>query len=165
MATGTRHGPGLRLARRSVLAWLGATGLSWAAAPFRAKAAGTDAGLTLTGVPASAWQKEPGARIVPDHAFARRLVAHPSNIVHLPGGRLRLTDLAAREGVTDAYVCRLLPLTCLAPELVEAILDGRQPKGFRLAALLRGIPLAWEEQRQRLEPLQRVAGDGKRPYG
>jgi hypothetical protein len=37
-----------------------------------------------------------------------------------------ITDLAEQEGVTDAYVCRLLPLTCLAPDIVEAILDGRQ---------------------------------------
>jgi hypothetical protein len=47
-----------------------------------------------------------------------------------------ITDLAEQEGVTDAYVCRLLPLTCLAPDLVEAILDGRQPKGLRLAEML-----------------------------
>ena len=40
-----------------------------------------------------------------------------------------ITDLAEQEGVTDAYVCRLLPLTCLAPNIVEALLDGRQPKG------------------------------------
>jgi hypothetical protein len=38
--------------------------------------------------------------------------------------------------VTVAYVCRLLPLTCLAPCIVEAILDGRQPKGLRLAEML-----------------------------
>jgi hypothetical protein len=47
-----------------------------------------------------------------------------------------ITDLAEQEGVTDAYVCRLLPLTCLAPDIVEAILDGRQPKGLRLAEML-----------------------------
>jgi hypothetical protein len=35
-----------------------------------------------------------------------------------------ITDLAEHEGVTDAYVCRLLPLTCLAPDVVEAILAG-----------------------------------------
>jgi hypothetical protein len=58
-----------------------------------------------------------------------------------------ITDLAEQEGVTDAYVCRLLPLTCLAPDLVEAILDGRQPKGLRLAEMLGNGPLAWEEQR------------------
>jgi hypothetical protein len=59
-----------------------------------------------------------------------------------------ITDLAEQEGVTDAYVCRLLPLTCLAPAIVEAILDGRQPKGLRLAELLGNGPLAWEEQRR-----------------
>ena len=59
-----------------------------------------------------------------------------------------ITDLAEQEGVTDAYVCRLLPLTCLAPDIVEAILDGRQPKGLRLAEMLGSGPLAWEEQRR-----------------
>jgi hypothetical protein len=59
-----------------------------------------------------------------------------------------ITDLAEQEGVTDAYVCRLLPLTCLAPDIVEAILDGRQPKGLRLAELLGNGPLVWEEQRR-----------------
>jgi hypothetical protein len=58
-----------------------------------------------------------------------------------------ITDLAEQEGVTDAYVCRLLPLTCLAPDIVEAILDGRQPRGLRLAEVLGNGPLAWEEQR------------------
>ena len=53
-----------------------------------------------------------------------------------------ITDLAEQEGVTDAYVCRLLPLTCLAPDIVEAILDGRQPKGLRLAEMLGNGPLA-----------------------
>jgi hypothetical protein len=58
-----------------------------------------------------------------------------------------ITDLAEQEGVTDAYVCRLLPLTCLAPDIVEAMLDGLQPKGLRLADVLGNGPLGWEEQR------------------
>jgi hypothetical protein len=58
-----------------------------------------------------------------------------------------ITDLAEQEGVTDAYVCRLLPLTCLAPDIMEAILDGRQPKGLRLAEMLGNGPLGWKEQR------------------
>ena len=65
----------------------------------------------------------------------------------MESGQVRsITDLAEKEGMTDAYVCRLLPLTCLAPDLVEAILDGRQPKGLRLAEMLSTGPLSWEEQ-------------------
>jgi hypothetical protein len=60
-----------------------------------------------------------------------------------------ITDLAEQEGVAVAYVCRLLPLTCLAPDMVETILDGRQPKGLRLAGMLGNGPLAWEGQRRR----------------
>jgi hypothetical protein len=63
-----------------------------------------------------------------------------------------ITDLAEQEGVTDAYVCRLLPLTCLAPDIVEAILDGRQPKGLRLAEMLGNGPLVWGEQRRNVCP-------------
>jgi hypothetical protein len=64
-------------------------------------------------------------------------------------GRARsITDLAEQEAVTDAYVCRLLPLTCLAPDIVEAILDGRQPKRLRLADLLGNGPLAWNAQKE-----------------
>ena len=59
-----------------------------------------------------------------------------------------ITDLAEQEGVTDAYVCRLLPLTCLAPDIVEAVLDGRQPKGLRLAEVLGNGPLVWNAQRE-----------------
>jgi len=59
-----------------------------------------------------------------------------------------ITDLAEQDGVTVAYVCRLLPLTCLAPDIVEAMLDGRQPKGLRLAEMLGNGPLGWEEQRR-----------------
>ena len=48
--------------------------------------------------------------------------------------------------MTVTYVCRLLPLTCLALDIVEAIPDGRQPKGLRLAEMLGNGPLAWNVQ-------------------
>jgi hypothetical protein len=77
--------------------------------------------------------------LVKAHRWRRRIES---------GSARSITDLAAQEGVTDAYVCRLLALTCLAPDITHAILDGRQPKGLMLATLLRGTPLAWEEQRR-----------------
>ena len=68
----------------------------------------------------------------------------------IESGRAKsITDLAEQEGVTDAYVCRLLPLTCLAPDIVETILDGRQPRGLRLAEMLGSNPSRWDEQRAR----------------
>ena len=41
---------------------------------------------------------------------------------------------------------RILRLTLLAPDIVEAILDGRQPAELQLDNLLDGFPLEWEEQ-------------------
>jgi hypothetical protein len=40
-----------------------------------------------------------------------------------------------------------VPLTCLAPDIVEAMLDGRQLKELRLTEVLGNGPVAWEEQR------------------
>jgi hypothetical protein len=49
--------------------------------------------------------------------------------------------------VAPSYVSRVLRLTLLAPNTVEAILDGRQPAGLPLADLLEAFPLEWEAQR------------------
>ena len=46
----------------------------------------------------------------------------------------------------QAYMSRVLRLTLLAPDIVEAILDGRQPEGMQLDDLLGGFPLEWEGQ-------------------
>ena len=90
----------------------------------------------------------PARKLSRDETLVQALVrAHRWRRRIESGQAKSITDLAEQEGVTDAYVCRLLPLTCLAPDIVEAILDGRQPKGLRLAEMLGGGPLAWEEQR------------------
>ena len=57
-----------------------------------------------------------------------------------------LEDLARATGVNVTYVSRVLRLTLLAPETVEAILDGRQPAGLQLDDLLKTFPLEWERQ-------------------
>jgi len=44
---------------------------------------------------------------------------------------------------------RILNLTLLAPDIIEAILDGKEPSGFSIAKLTRHeIPVHWEEQRR-----------------
>jgi len=55
-------------------------------------------------------------------------------------------ELAEREGIAPSYMTRVLRLTLLAPEIVEAILEGRQPEGMTLKGLLRGVPVEWQLQ-------------------
>ena len=84
-----------------------------------------------------------------DEAMVRALVRAHRWRRRIERGQARsITDLAEQEGVTHAYVSRLLPLTCLAPDIIETILDGRQPKGLRLADMLGNGSVGWEEQRR-----------------
>ncbi len=48
-------------------------------------------------------------------------------ILVVRGVPARVCDNCGEEYVEEAYVCRLLPLTCLAPDIAGAIVDGRQP--------------------------------------
>ncbi len=54
-----------------------------------------------------------------------------------------ITELAAAEKINVSYVARMLRLTLLAPDLVEAILDGRQPEGMTLPGLVAGVAVEW----------------------
>jgi len=54
--------------------------------------------------------------------------------------------LAADLGVDNSYVARILRLTLLAPDLIEAILAGTEPDGLSLEKLYR-LPTVWEERR------------------
>jgi DNA primase large subunit len=58
-----------------------------------------------------------------------------------------ITELAAREAIPSTYMARVLRLTLLAPELIEAILDGRQPRTLTLPTVMKPFPMAWMEQR------------------
>jgi hypothetical protein len=57
-----------------------------------------------------------------------------------------ITELAAAERINQSYVCRVLRLTLLAPDLVEAILDGRHPSRLQLRTLLSPFPSDWTAQ-------------------
>ncbi|HYF06470.1 MAG TPA: hypothetical protein VD970_02535 [Acetobacteraceae bacterium] len=60
-------------------------------------------------------------------------------------------ELAAAEKINPSYVSRVLRLTLLAPDTVEAILDGRQPEGITLPRLLEPLPAHWDAQRKAVE--------------
>ena len=103
-------------------------------------------GRKLIMAPEGAAKPTPKPR--PDETLIKALVRAHRWRRRIENGQAKsITDLAEQEGVTDAYVCRLMPLSCLAPDIVEALLDGRQPKGLRLAELLGNGPVTWEEQR------------------
>jgi site-specific DNA recombinase len=61
---------------------------------------------------------------------------------------MSLGDLAHASGVNDRYASRILRFAFLAPDIVEAILEGKQPKGMTLEKAFVNMPLNWEEQRQ-----------------
>ena len=56
-------------------------------------------------------------------------------------------QLAEKEKINASYLARILRLTLLAPDIVEAVLDGRQPKGLLLADLMKTFPVEWDKQR------------------
>ena len=61
-----------------------------------------------------------------------------------------LADLAAVERVNDSYASRVVRLTLLSPDIVEAILSGRNEPSHGIARLVTPLPLSWEEQRSLL---------------
>jgi hypothetical protein len=62
-----------------------------------------------------------------------------------------IAELAEREGIAPSYMTRVLRLTLLTPDIVEAILDGMRAPRLTLAALLEPFPMEWVEQRAYLE--------------
>ena len=54
-----------------------------------------------------------------------------------------INELAAAEKINSSYVSRVLRLTLLAPDIVEAILDGRQPEEMTLPRLMEGVEMKW----------------------
>ena len=58
------------------------------------------------------------------------------------------SDLARKLKLDHSCIARTIRLTSLAPNLVEAILDGEEPDGLSLRSLRRDLSLAWDEQRR-----------------
>ena len=60
-----------------------------------------------------------------------------------------IAELAQTYDVDRSYVSRILRLTSLAPDIVEAILRGDEPDGISLEKLRKNLPVSWQEQRLR----------------
>jgi hypothetical protein len=57
-----------------------------------------------------------------------------------------ITDIAEAENINPSYVSRVLRMALLAPEIVEAILTGKQPEGLTMAKAMQPFPADWRRQ-------------------
>lgn len=64
--------------------------------------------------------------------------------------KISITDFARRKGKDRSYMCRVLIMSNLAPDIVMAILNGKQPRQLKLENFTRDeIPYSWDKQRQK----------------
>ena len=61
-----------------------------------------------------------------------------------------IREMAKALGICTTYMTRLLRFTLLAPDIIEAILNGNEPDGFSQNKLIGAIPADWNEQREKL---------------
>jgi site-specific DNA recombinase len=87
---------------------------------------------------------KPDARLIRLLLRARRFNATLADSEGVP-----FAALAQRQGVSRSYFTRLVRLSYLAPDITQAILDGRQPRDLTAEKLLQHsrLPLAWHDQR------------------
>ncbi len=90
-------------------------------------------------------QPDPGLikAVAKAHAWARQLT---------DGEASSIAEIASREGTSRPHASRLLNLAFLAPDIIEAVLDGRQPPEVNVELLTKviRIPLSWNDQRRLL---------------
>ena len=96
---------------------------------------------------------DPLAAAKPNAQLIKLLIrAHRFNAILAAGDGVPFAALARQEGVSPSYFTRLVRLSYLAPDITQAILDGRQPRDLTADKLLAHsrLPLAWREQRTAL---------------
>jgi len=111
--------------------------------PIRLRRTGREITMRIDGTDPFATAK-PDARLIKLLIRARRF-----NATLLDSDGVPFAALARRQGVSPSYFTRLVRLSYLAPDITEAILDGRQPRDLTADKLLAHsrLPLGWPEQR------------------
>jgi hypothetical protein len=101
----------------------------------------------LTPPGAAPWS--PAPRV--DTALVKAIVrAHRWRQMLESGEYSSSAELAKAEKVNDSYLSRILRLSLIAPDIIEAILAGRQPSTLQLDDLLKPLPAAWKLQHSAL---------------
>jgi DNA invertase Pin-like site-specific DNA recombinase len=93
---------------------------------------------------------DPFATAKPDARLIKLLIrAHRFSATLVGGAGIPFAALAQWEGVSRSYFTRLVRLSYLAPDITEAIFEGRQPSDLSSVKLLAHsrLPLTWHEQR------------------
>ncbi len=62
------------------------------------------------------------------------------------GEYVTIEDIADAENINSSYVSRVLRMTLLAPEIVEAVLAGREREGLTMARAMQPFPREWTNQ-------------------
>ncbi len=111
--------------------------------PVRLKRAGLEVRMLVEGA---------GSAAEPDPTLIKLILRAQHLRDRMLGERLGVGELAASEGVTTSYIARVIRLGFLAPDIVTAILNGRQPIGLTANKLANDsrLPIAWPEQREAL---------------
>jgi len=105
---------------------------------------------------------DPFATAKPDARLIKLLIrARRFNATLVDGDGLPFAALAKQEGVSPSYFTRLVRFSYLAPDIIQAILDGRQPRDLTADKLLADsrLPLTWHEQQRVLGLLDRLSQD------
>jgi len=111
--------------------------------PVRLRRTGREIRMVIDG-------SDPFAAAKPDARLIKLLLrARRYNATLARGEGIPFAVLAQQEGVSRSYFTRLVRLSYLAPDITEAILDGRQPRDLTAEKLLdhSRLPLAWHDQR------------------
>jgi site-specific DNA recombinase len=96
---------------------------------------------------------DPFAVVKPDPRLIKLLIrARRFNATLVQSEDVAFAALALREGVSRSYFTRVVRLSYLAPDITQAILDGRQPCDLTAEKLLAHsrLPLGWHDQRTAL---------------
>ena len=89
------------------------------------------------------------AKPTPDDTLLKALArAHRWKRMLESGQVASLNELSEAEKINPSYLTRIYRLTLLAPDIVETILDGRQPRTLQLADLMDDMPVEWNQQRE-----------------
>lgn len=89
------------------------------------------------------------ARVHIDSALVKAATrAHRWKKMLESGAYASVTELARAEKINQSYLCRILRLSLLAPDIVDSVLNGTHSPEFTLERAMKSVPVSWVDQRR-----------------